>query len=120
MVTGSNGLTPTFLRLVFNGLTLTNLADSSKTIACQIRKNSSDSPSNQKMYNVSAPGSYGVEIVISGDTWAAVEPGAYAGSLQYITRWRYSNSTWSDDIETGTIPVTVTVPGTPETWLKPH
>ena len=114
--TDSYGNTPTFLRLIFNGLTLTNQAG--QTISCQLRKNASDTPANMKMFNVYSPGGCGIEIVIPSTAWAGVVPGTYTGTIQYIVRWRYSNS-WSGDIETGTIPVTVTIPafGTPDFTL---
>ena len=101
------GNTPTFLRLIFNGLTLTT-QDASQTITCSLRKNASDTSSSQKMFNVYSPADCGFEIVIPQTAWDAADFGTYTGSIQYIVRWRYSDNTWSGDIETGTIPVTLT------------
>ena len=110
MVTGEDGKTPRCLRLIFNGLTLTKQGDSGKTIPCKLRKSASDTPTNQKMFNFYETGSCGLEVVIPSATWDAPVPGIYAGSIEYIARWLYSDNTWSGNVESGTIPVTLTIP----------
>ena len=110
MVADANGKTPDFLRLIFNGTTLTNVADSSKTISFGYNLyQSTISPLNQGTINITSAGSRSFYIIIPRDRWDPAVPGTYTGTIEYIVRWRYSDS-WSDDIETGTISVSVTIP----------
>ena len=108
MVTGEDGKTPKYLRLIFNGVSLQS--DSGKTISCKLRKSTSDTPSNQKMFDFYETGSCILEVMIPGGTWDAPVPGTYTGSIVYVVRWLYTNNTWSGDIESGTIPLTLTIP----------
>lgn len=108
--TDANGRTPTGLRVVLNGGTLVNQADNSKTIPFMLTTSeSSKNASNNKSLDFNASEYQGFYIYIPEDNWN-VPLGTYTGTITYKVRWRYEDSPiWSDDIETGTIPVKVTI-----------
>ena len=108
----ADGRTPQFLRLTFNYGTLTDQADNSKTIPFKLATMNSDTEMEQSNQNVYEAGQKQFRIHISSAHWSAATPGTYSGSVSYTVRWRFDNNTWSGDLETGTIPVTVTIPET--------
>ena len=105
-----NGKTPTFLRLIFNYGTLKNEADNSITIPFKLATMDNNTEMEQSNQNVYEAGQKQFRIHISSSSWNAATPGTYSGTISYKTRWRLDDNTWSDDLESGTIPVTVTVP----------
>ena len=108
----ADGRTPQFLRLTFNYGTLTDQADNSKTIPFKLATMNSDTEMEQSNQNVYEAGQKQFRIHISSAHWSAATPGTYSGTVSYTVRWRFDNNTWSGDLETGTIPVTVTIPET--------
>lgn len=106
----ADGRTPQFLRLTFNYGTLKNKVDNSKTIPFKLATMNSSTEMDQSNQNVYEAGQKQFRIHISSANWSAATPGTYSGTVSYSVRWRFDNNTWSGDLETGTIPVTVTIP----------
>ena len=106
----ADGRTPLFLRLTFNYGTLKNKVDNSKTIPFKLATMDSDTEMEQSNQNVYEAGQKQFRIHIRSANWNAATPGTYSGTVSYSVRWRFDNNTWSGDLETGTIPVTVTIP----------
>lgn len=113
-----DGRTPVGVRLVLEGGTLTNQKDSSVTIPYQLSHYNSEQYKilgPQKVYTWRAPNEpYTYYIYIGGDTWDTAAPGTYTGVVSYYVIWQFENSI-SGRIREGSIPVTLKIPGTPET-----
>ena len=107
-----NGKTPYRMRVIFTAGTLTN-ADGTVTIPYKL--NVEEDPewvSNQKMRDWTAAGNpRTIYIYMSDADRAAAGYGVFTGTMTYIARWGFENNGWSGDILTGTIPVTLTIPG---------
>ena len=106
----ADGRTPLFLRLTFNYGTLKNQEDDNKTIPFKLATMNSSTEMDQSNQNVYEAGQKQFRIHIRSANWSAATPGTYSGTVSYSVRWRFDNNTWSGDLETGTIPVTVTIP----------
>jgi hypothetical protein len=105
------GKTPKRLRVVFEGGTLTNQDDHTKTIPfnLNIYKDAS-TVTNQKMLDYSAIGNQSLYIYIPGDNWNSAECGVYSGTISYYALWRYPDNTFSEYFGYGSFPVTVKIP----------
>ncbi|MBR5620417.1 MAG: dockerin type I repeat-containing protein, partial [Clostridia bacterium] len=109
MITGVNGKTPERLRIAFGAGTLTHQQDSSKTLAFESVFDSVHVP-NENIVNFTSPGSKTSYLRIAGDRWSTAAPGTYTGSIPYRVFWFYNDHSTSNTLESGTIPVTVTIP----------
>ena len=113
MATGTDGRTPIRLRVILGSGTLTNQTDNSKTISFHPDSSVNTLPTlNQCMLDFTAAENRTFYIRIVNSEWDTASPGTYTGTMSYIVRWLYEGNIWSGDIETGTIPITVTIPET--------
>ena len=110
MITGFNGKTPSMLRVAFNAGTLTDPV-SGKTLAFYPHFDlyATTLPS-QNVTSFTSTGSKTIYIKIPVNSWNAAEPGVYTGSVSYRICWYYTDKTTSNTLESGTIPITVTIP----------
>ena len=109
MIAGVNGKTPERLRIAFGAGTLTHQQDSSKTLAFESVYDFAHVP-NENIVSFTSPGSKTSYLRIAGDRWSTAAPGTYTGSIPYRVFWLYTDNTTSKTLETGSIPVTVTIP----------
>lgn len=113
----TNGHTPTALRLVLNRGTLVNQADDTKTIPFFTYYNESEgNPPVSVLLNLNSNGAATFYIKVSSDDWDAAEPGTYSGTLPCQIFYFYKNTSFvTEELETRTIPVTLTIPPEPHT-----
>ena len=104
-----DGKTPKCLRVILNAGTLTNQTDNSKTIPFQLNMGSGGL-GNQVQGDFAAGGSNNFNINISSDNWNSAMSGTYSGTISYKAIWIYTDNTVSDNLETGTINVSTTIP----------
>ena len=106
----ANGKTPNILRVVFEGGTLTNQNDKTKTIPFKMNLlEYAFSATNQKIFNFSAVGNQSLYIYIPGDRWNSAEYGVYSGTISYYVLWRYPDNSGSGKFGYGSFPVTVAI-----------
>ena len=104
----ANGKTPNILRVVFEGGTLTNQNDKTKTIPFKLNTVVyAPQASNQKLLNYSAVGNKSLYIYIPGDSWNSAENGVYSGTISYYVLWRYPDNTGSGKFGSGSISVEI-------------
>ena len=106
----ANGKMPVRMRLIFEGGTLTG-ADGSSTIPYKLNVSASTSGmSNTKMRDWTSEGNPRQIYIYISDADRAANYGVFTGTLRYTVRWLYSDNSWSSDIETGTIPLSLRLP----------
>ncbi len=111
MLPEADGKTPVRLRVILSSGTLINEADDSKTIPVHPDSIITTMPAfNQCMFDFTSAENRTFYVRIENSSWTSATPGTYTGTISYIVRWLYDDNKWSGDIETGTIPVTVTIP----------
>ena len=109
MIPDVNGKTPDRLRIAFGAGTLTHQQDSSKTLAFESVFDFVNVP-NENIVNFTSPESKTSYLRIAGDRWSTAAPGTYTGSIPYRVFWIYTDKSTSKTLESGSIPVTVTIP----------
>ncbi len=113
MATEPDGRTPIKLRLILNSGTLINQDDNSKKISFHPDSYINSYPAlNQCMLDFTSDNNQVFYVRIESSEWSAASPGTYTGNMSYIVRWLYEGNNWSGDIETGTIPISVTISDT--------
>lgn len=111
MVPEANGKTPRQLRIAFDAGVLNNQTDPSKTLTYNLAFSMYQSSyGRQVIRSFTSAGNDTFYIRIPDSNWNAAASGVYTGTMSYRVYWFYTDNSMSGTLQSGTIPITVTIP----------